>query len=59
MKYKFVGDGLGVPGLPHEITDTEADELGVSDLLLAAIANGNYAEAAEEPEADTEVNDGQ
>jgi len=34
--------GAGVPGLPHEITDEEAAELGVSDLLMAAIENGSY-----------------
>lgn len=42
MKYKFVGEGSGVPGLPHEITDDEALERGITDLLKAAIANGNY-----------------
>lgn len=25
MKYKFVGDGLGVAGLPHEISAEEAE----------------------------------
>ncbi len=25
MKYRYVGDGLGVPGLPHEITDEDRD----------------------------------
>jgi hypothetical protein len=43
MKYKFVGDGAGVPGLPHEITDEQASELGVTDLLQEAVRNGNYA----------------
>ena len=58
MKYKFVGEGMGVPGLPHEITEEEAKELGVSDLLMEAIANGNYIEAPEVEESDPEVNDG-
>lgn len=46
MKYKFVGNGMGVPGLPHEITDDEAKELGVVEILKDAIANGNYVDIA-------------
>ena len=42
MNYKFVGDGLGVPGLPHNISAEEAEELGVTEILTAAIENGNY-----------------
>ncbi len=42
MKYIFVGEGIGVPGLPHEITDDEAKDLGVSEILKAAVENGNY-----------------
>ncbi len=42
MKYKYIGDGAGVPGLPHEITDEEAQAQGLSDLLMAAVANGSY-----------------
>lgn len=49
MKYKFVGEGMGIPGLPHEITDEEAERLGVTELLAAAIANGSYAPAEEKP----------
>ena len=25
--YKFVGNGLGVPGIPHEISKTEGDQM--------------------------------
>ena len=42
--YKYIGDGAGVPGLPHEITDEAAEVLGVSDLLDGAIKNGSYVE---------------
>jgi len=42
--YKFIGEGEGVPGLPHEITDEEAAALGVSDVLKAAVENGSYVE---------------
>ncbi len=45
MKYKFVGEGAGVPGLPHEITDEEAEMLGLKEFLAEAIRNGNYREA--------------
>lgn len=34
--------GAGVPGLPHEITEAQAAALGVSEILLTAIANGSY-----------------
>ena len=43
-KYIYVGDGAGVPGLPHEITDEEAEALGLTELLEAAVENGNYRE---------------
>jgi hypothetical protein len=42
--YQYVGDGLGVPGLPHKISRKEAERLGVLDILEAAIENGNYVE---------------
>jgi len=42
MKYRYVGDGLGIPGLPHEITDEEAREQGLAELLKAAVENGSY-----------------
>lgn len=42
--YKFVGSGEGVPGLPHVISDEEAAALGVSEILKAAVENGNYVE---------------
>jgi hypothetical protein len=42
MKYKYIGDGAGIIGLPHEITDEEAAALEVADLLQAALANGAY-----------------
>ena len=41
--FVFVGDGLGVPGLPHRITLARALALNLSELLRAAIDNGNYA----------------
>lgn len=28
MKYVFVGDGQGVPGLPHEVDDRQVKALG-------------------------------
>jgi len=50
-KYKFVGKGGGVPGLPHEITDAEAEYLGVLEILQEAIKNGNYQEVKPEPKS--------
>ena len=42
MQYIYVGKGTGIPGLPHKITEAEAKERGVSDILKDAIAAGNY-----------------
>lgn len=42
MKYIYVGGGMGVPGLPHEITEEEAKANGTMDLLSEAIRNGSY-----------------
>lgn len=41
-KYKYIGDGAGVAGLPHLISDEEARELGVESILVEAVKNGNY-----------------
>jgi hypothetical protein len=43
MNYVFIGDGTGVPGLPHEISDDEAKRTGAQELLNSAVANGTYA----------------
>ncbi len=43
--YKYVGNGMGVPGLPHEVSEDEAVELGVLHILNDAIKNGSYVEA--------------
>ena len=48
--YQYVGDGAGIPGLPHEITDEEAEAKGVTRILQAAIENGSYVEAQAEPQ---------
>jgi len=45
-QYRFVGDGAGVPGLPHELTDDEARRLGVESLLADALKIGTYQEIA-------------
>lgn len=43
-QYRFVGEGAGVPGLPHELTDEEARRLGVEALLMEALKTGTYRE---------------
>jgi hypothetical protein len=52
MEYKYVGEGAGVPGLPHQISDEEAEALGVTELLKAAVENGSYVaqEAVSDPQ---------
>jgi hypothetical protein len=43
-KYFYAGNGMGVPGLPHLVSDDEAAELGVLHILREAIENGSYVE---------------
>ena len=43
-QFRFVGDGAGVPGLPHVISEDQARSDGVLELLEAAIQAGNYVE---------------
>jgi hypothetical protein len=43
-RYRFVGEGAGVPGLPHELSESEAWRLGVGGLLADALASGIYKE---------------
>ena len=40
--YKFAGDGAGVPGLPHEVTKEQAEQLDVGKILARAIDDGVY-----------------
>ena len=42
--YRYCGDGAGIAGLPHEVTDEEARALGMLDVLQAALKNGSYQE---------------
>lgn len=41
--FAYVGDGLGVPGLPSPITMSEAQAVGLGDLLAQALENGAFA----------------
>ena len=36
-RYRYIGSGQGVPGLPHEIDEEEAERLGLVDLLKQAV----------------------
>jgi hypothetical protein len=42
MQYKYIGDGAGIAGLPHVVTDEEAAAAGVTGILTAALKNGSY-----------------
>jgi hypothetical protein len=53
--YQYVGDGAGVPGLPHEISDEEAADLNVTDILLEAITNGSYVTMEQKPSIEEEA----
>lgn len=45
-EYEYVGDGLGIPGLPHQLSTATAEALGLLDLLAAAVHNGSYVARA-------------
>jgi hypothetical protein len=40
--YRFCGNGQGLPGLPHEVTGSQAEELGLLEHLAAALQRGDY-----------------
>ncbi len=42
--YQYIGSGAGVAGLPHTVSDEEAEALGVTALLAEAVAAGLYEE---------------
>ena len=44
MKYIYVGNGQGVPGLPNEVSKKEAKDLGQSGVLQECIKAGLYKE---------------
>lgn len=50
-QYKYVGNGEGIPGLPHEVDEDKAASRGVLDLLLAAVQAGQYVEVKPAKEA--------
>lgn len=45
--YQYVGDGLGIPGLPHVITRRDAALMHVEELLTVSIQLGQYVPQAE------------
>ena len=49
MKYKYVGPGQGVPGLPHEVSTKEAKDLGLADVLKECVEAGLYKESKGKP----------
>lgn len=49
MKYRYVGSGQGVPGLPGEVTGEQAKELGLADVLKECVKAGLYKESKAKP----------
>lgn len=58
-KYKYIGDGAGITGLPHEVTEEEAAALGASEILKAAIENGSYVKSNPSPNPSPSLRDGE
>ena len=54
MQYKFTGNGAGIPGLPHLISQEEIDQLGPDQVKTwkAALESGSYVEVEEHVVAD-------
>ena len=42
--FVFIGEGAGIPGLPHEVTRKEAEIRKAEDILDAALKRGVYVE---------------
>jgi hypothetical protein len=40
--YRFCGNGMGIPGLPHEVTPERAKQMDMLNVLEGAILNGSY-----------------
>ena len=49
--YRFCGNGLGIGGLPHEVTRKQAEALGLLEQFEAALENGNYKPVNQAKEA--------
>jgi hypothetical protein len=51
QKYKYVGNGAGVPGLPHEITQAEIEQLNDDQAAewREALSMGLYVEITDAP----------
>lgn len=54
-KYRFCGNGEGIPGLPHEISEQEAIQRGVIPQLELAIKSGVYIQIRSKTESEPVV----
>jgi hypothetical protein len=52
-RYRYVGPGQGVPGLPHELDEEEARRLGVQTLLEEALGAKVYEPVSEKAKGKT------
>lgn len=57
QKYLYIGKSGGVGGLRHHMTDSLAEQLGVTEILAAAVKNGNYKKVSKWPKLKTETED--
>jgi hypothetical protein len=49
-RFQFKGDGAGIPGLPHVISQAEIDQFSVeqAQIFQGALESGAYVEVVEE-----------
>jgi len=40
--YRYCGDGDGIPGLPKDVTASDAYALGLGEQFKAAVEHGDY-----------------
>lgn len=54
MKFKFVGSGAGIPGLPHTVSQEEIDQMSGLERAVfdSALKSKLYEEVAEDAQTD-------
>lgn len=56
--YRFVGPGLGVPGLPHEIESKSSLSESQKEILDAALEAGTYEKVKSRSSSSSSADDG-
>ncbi len=57
--YRYVGPGQGVPGLPHELDESDAADLGLTEIFKEAVEAGLYKEIKRRAKAAAKSKEGE